>query len=76
MPPNRPDEAIAFENSCNRIIETTPYFDIQVSKDALFDGAYQVVSSVFTHWKQQDLDFFQCKDGITNQCKSVPFFVI
>lgn len=66
MPPNRPDEAIAIENP---IIERTPYFDIEVHKDALFEGAFQVVSSVFKNWKQQDLEFVQCKDGITNQCK-------
>lgn len=69
MPPNRPDEAIAIEDSFNRIIETTPYYDIEVAKNALFDGAYQVVSNVFSNWKRDDIEFVQCKDGITNQRK-------
>lgn len=70
MPPNnKPDEAITLDDSLNRIIERTPYFDIEVAKDALFEGAFQVVSCIFPNWKHHDLEFLQCKDGITNQCK-------
>lgn len=71
MPPNSRaghDEAIAFDDSSDRLIETTPYYDIEVSKDALFDGAFNVVSCVFPNWKHEDIEFVQCKDGITNQC--------
>lgn len=75
MPPNtsnRPshdDSNLSVEESLNRLIESTPYFDIEVSNGALFDGAFKVVSCVFPNWQYEDIEFVQCKDGITNQCK-------
>jgi ethanolamine kinase len=76
MPPNtsnRPheDSNISIEASLNRLIEAAPYYDIEVSSTALFEGAFKVVSSVFPNWQYNDIKFVQCKDGITNQCKSL-----
>jgi ethanolamine kinase len=77
MPPNtshsRPsaeqEDALTVEDSLNRLIESTPYFDIEVPHTSLFEGAFKVVSSVFPKWDYSDIKFVQCKDGITNQCK-------
>ena len=76
MPPNTlsqrrlsHEENLYLEESLNRLIEATPYFDIEVPHASLFEGAYKVVSSVFPDWQHKDIKFVQCKDGITNQCK-------
>jgi ethanolamine kinase len=75
MPPNtsnRPpheDNSISIDASLDRLIEATPYYDIEVSSTALFEGAFKVVSLIFPNWKYDDIKFVQCKDGITNQCK-------
>lgn len=77
MPPNTSharssqDEGVSLEESLNRLIEATPYFDIEVPHSSLFEGAYKVVSSVFPKWNYNDIKFVQCKDGITNQCRSL-----
>lgn len=77
MPPNsshrRPshEENVSFEESLNRLIEATPYIDIEVPHSALFEGAFKVVSNVFPNWDYKDIKFVQCKDGITNQRKLV-----
>lgn len=51
------------------LIHSYPYLDLEVLSDNLFDGAWNVVSSVFPVWKRDNVKFTQCKDGITNQCK-------
>ncbi|KAI8987582.1 kinase-like domain-containing protein [Mycotypha africana] len=79
MPPNTSigpadtPSTLAEEESLKQLIETTPFFDVEISKDALFDGAFKVVSCVFPHWKYEDIQFFQCKDGITNQLVRVTY---
>ncbi|GAN06328.1 choline/ethanolamine kinase [Mucor ambiguus] len=79
MPPNtsnRPshdDSSLSVEESLNRLIESTPYFDIEVSNGALFEGAFKVVSCVFPNWQYEDIQFVQCKDGITNQLVRVTY---
>lgn len=81
MPPNtsnRPshdDSSLSVEESLNRLIESTPYFDIEVSNGALFDGAFKVVSCVFPNWQYEDIEFVQCKDGITNQRKLLDLII-
>lgn len=82
MPPNtshtgpsveEQDSSLSYEDALNRLIESTPYFDIEVPHTSLFEGAFKVVSCVFPHWQYNDIKFVQCKDGITNQCKSAFF---
>ncbi|KAL0577888.1 hypothetical protein ABG067_008783, partial [Albugo candida] len=62
------EENLYLEESLNRLIEATPYIDIEVPHSSLFEGAFKVVSKVFPDWKYEDIKFVQCKDGITNQC--------
>lgn len=75
MPPNTShtrsshDDNPSVEESLNRLIESTPYFDIEVPHTSLFEGAYKVVAAIFPNWQYKDIKFVQCKDGITNQCK-------
>ncbi|CEG64849.1 hypothetical protein RMATCC62417_01757 [Rhizopus microsporus] len=75
MPPNTSIDtettASLIEDSFNRIVERTPYFDYEISSSDLFNGAFQIVSYVFPTWKRQDIEFVQCKDGITNQLVKV-----
>ncbi|GAA5810138.1 hypothetical protein MFLAVUS_003557 [Mucor flavus] len=78
MPPNTHtrsthEESLSLEESLNRLIEATPYFDIEVPHTSLFEGAYKVVSSVFPNWQYKDIKFVQCKDGITNQLVRVTY---
>ncbi|KAH8551020.1 kinase-like domain-containing protein [Umbelopsis sp. PMI_123] len=54
-------------NSLDYLIHSYPYLDLEVTSDNLFDGAWNVVSSVFPIWKRNNVKFIQCKDGITNQ---------
>ncbi|GAB5593123.1 hypothetical protein Unana1_08023 [Umbelopsis nana] len=49
------------------LIHSYPYLDLEVSSENLFEGAWNVVSSVFPVWKRDNAKFTQCKDGITNQ---------
>ncbi|OBZ89825.1 Ethanolamine kinase 2 [Choanephora cucurbitarum] len=74
MPPNTSIRS-AHENLVEEeaLIETTPYYDLEVSSGALFEGAFRVVSKVFPSWKYQDIKFVQCKDGITNQLVRVTY---
>ncbi|KAI8997208.1 kinase-like domain-containing protein [Pilobolus umbonatus] len=73
MPPSHTHKnAITPEESVNKLIGATPYYDIEVSNNALFEGAFRVVSSVFP-WKKEDIKFTQCKDGITNQLVKVTY---
>lgn len=55
--------------SLDSLIHSYPYLDVEVNSSNLFEGAWKVVSSIFTTWKKEDVKFHQCKDGITNQCK-------
>ncbi|CAO3622672.1 unnamed protein product [Mucor hiemalis] len=79
MPPNsshrRPSHEgnVSFEEFLNRLIEATPYIDIEVPHSALFEGAFKVVSNVFPNWNYKDIKFVQCKDGITNQLVRVTY---
>ncbi|CEP16577.1 hypothetical protein [Parasitella parasitica] len=79
MPPNtsnrlsHDNDNISIEKSLNRLIESTPYFDIEVSNGTLFADALRVVSCVFPNWQDEDIEFFQCKDGITNQLVRVTY---
>lgn len=79
MPPNsshrKPSHEgnVSFEESLNRLIEATPYIDIEVPHSALFEGAFKVVSNVFPNWDYKDIKFVQCKDGITNQLVRVTY---
>ncbi|KAG2180176.1 hypothetical protein INT43_003965 [Umbelopsis isabellina] len=57
--------------SLESLIHSYPYLDVEVSSSNLFEGAWKVVSSIFTTWKQEDIKFHQCKDGITNQLVKV-----
>jgi ethanolamine kinase len=72
MPPNTSvvqNNHNSFDESFSQLVEDTPFLDIEVPHSALFEGALKVVQSVFTSWQEQDIQFVQCKDGITNQCK-------
>ncbi|KAI9016359.1 kinase-like domain-containing protein [Phycomyces nitens] len=74
MPPNITYSSTSNEpmmNSIDRLIEATPYIDIEVLISDLFEGAFKVISGVFPTWKRQDIKFVQCKDGITNQLVKV-----
>ncbi|KAG2209168.1 hypothetical protein INT47_005460 [Mucor saturninus] len=78
MPPNTvhsrsQDEGVSLEESLNRLVEATPYFDMEVPHASLFEGAYKVVSCVFPEWNYKDIKFVQCKDGITNQLVRVTY---
>ncbi|KAI9288316.1 kinase-like domain-containing protein [Umbelopsis sp. AD052] len=54
-------------DSLDYLIHSYPYLDLEVTSDNLFEGAWNVVSSVFPIWKRNNVKFTQCKDGITNQ---------
>lgn len=73
MPPNLNIRPSMVEES---LLEATPYYDYEISTSDLFGGALQIVSFVFPSWKQSDIDFVQCKDGITNQCKYETLFFL
>lgn len=68
MPPNSIVSPSLVE-SLDSLLQTTPYFDYEVSSTDLFNGAFEIVSFVFPTWKRQEIEFVQCKDGITNQRK-------
>ncbi|CAO3702338.1 unnamed protein product [Rhizopus stolonifer] len=70
MPPNLSIRPSMVEES---LLEATPYYDYEISTSDLFGGALQIVSFVFPSWKQSDIDFVQCKDGITNQLVKVTY---
>lgn len=82
MPPNTTahsrsqDEGISLEESLNRLVEATPYYDMEVPHTSLFEGAYKVVSCIFPEWNYNDIKFVQCKDGITNQREFFYFSVV
>ncbi|KAJ2959506.1 hypothetical protein NQZ79_g5015 [Umbelopsis isabellina] len=57
--------------SLDSLIHSYPYLDVEVNSSNLFEGAWKVVSSIFTSWKHEDVKFQQCKDGITNQLVKV-----
>ncbi|KAI7907091.1 kinase-like domain-containing protein [Cokeromyces recurvatus] len=62
MPPNTSNNDntnIHTDDHLNRLIEATPYFDIEVVNGALFEGAYKVVSKIFSTWKYEDIKFVQ-----------------
>ncbi|KAL1934273.1 hypothetical protein VTP01DRAFT_6455 [Rhizomucor pusillus] len=61
------DDNVSPDQQMNQLLEETPFLDVEVSSTALFDGAYQVVSSIFPSWQREHVKFVQCKDGITNQ---------
>lgn len=65
------DNNVSPDEQMNELLEATPFLDIEVSSASLFDDAYQVVSSIFPSWQRQDVKFVQCKDGITNQRRSI-----
>lgn len=65
------DDNVSPDQQMNQLLEETPFLDVEVSSTALFDGAYQVVTSIFPSWQREHVKFVQCKDGITNQCKSI-----
>ncbi|KAI9486588.1 MAG: kinase-like domain-containing protein [Benjaminiella poitrasii] len=76
MPPNtstNDNSSLHVDDCLNRLIEASPYFDIEVVNGALFEGAFKVVSRVFPTWKYEDIQFVQCKDGITNQLVRVTY---
>ncbi|KAG1456848.1 hypothetical protein G6F55_006268 [Rhizopus delemar] len=66
MPPNSIVSPSLVE-SLDSLLQTTPYFDYEISSTDLFNGAFEIVSFVFPTWKRQEIEFVQCKDGITNQ---------
>lgn len=55
--------------SLNHVIQATPYIDIVVPHSNLFEGATEVILALFPQWTKEELDFLQCKDGITNKCE-------
>ncbi|KAI8078200.1 kinase-like domain-containing protein [Gilbertella persicaria] len=73
MPPNTSIRSTHEDLVEESLIKSTPYFDIEVSSSALFEGAFKVVQKVFPNWKYQDIKFVQCKDGITNQLVRVTY---
>lgn len=66
-------DGLSQSNSLDYLIHSYPYLDLEVTSDNLFEGAWNVVSSVFPIWKRNNVKFTQCKDGITNQCKCMPY---
>ncbi|KAF7729432.1 hypothetical protein EC973_004411 [Apophysomyces ossiformis] len=64
-PYDEPD--LATDASLDQLIDATPFVDVEVPHLDLFEGSYKVVSAVFPSWKREDIQFTQCKDGITNQ---------
>ncbi|OZJ02376.1 hypothetical protein BZG36_04442 [Bifiguratus adelaidae] len=51
----------------DKVIAKTLRVDVTISHDALFGGASKACVALFPHWKETDLAFVQCKDGITNK---------
>ncbi|KAI9322602.1 kinase-like domain-containing protein [Dichotomocladium elegans] len=60
-------EEFQMHESHSQLVEATPFIDLEVSGANLFDGAFSVVSAIFTSWQRKDVKLVQCKDGITNQ---------
>ncbi|KAG0165065.1 hypothetical protein DFQ28_009090 [Apophysomyces sp. BC1034] len=82
MPPNAATQSrtcshsdldLAADASLDRLIDATPFVDVEVPHTDLFEGSYKVVSAIFPSWKRQDINFTQCKDGITNQLIRVTY---
>ncbi|KAI9261681.1 kinase-like domain-containing protein [Phascolomyces articulosus] len=67
QPSSNDTHALPVDETLDQLIEQTPFIDFEVSSKELFAGAYKIVSTVFPSWKEQDIKFVQCKDGITNQ---------
>ena len=64
MSPSETDVSLYIERSW-------PVINSTVRHDALFESSKDILALVFPHWKRQDIDLHQCKDGITNKRKQV-----
>lgn len=52
----------------NYISQRVPFQDYHVSHDDLLGSCRTLLARVFPHWDvHRDVDFVQCKDGITNK---------
>lgn len=50
------------------ILQRVPFQDYHVSHEDLLASCGTLLSKVFPHWDvHRDVDFVQCKDGITNK---------
>ena len=47
-----------------------PLLPLVVRHDFLMSDSVRLVTKVFPTWNVKDLSLVQCKDGITNKCKS------
>jgi ethanolamine kinase len=49
------------------LIARIPTLDVTIDHADLFNGALRVILTVFTEWREEDVELTQCKDGITNK---------
>lgn len=51
-------------------LEKVKYLDYVVSHEHLIESCAELLTLVFPSWNiSHDVEFVQCKDGITNKCK-------
>ncbi|KAL1920604.1 uncharacterized protein VTP21DRAFT_981 [Calcarisporiella thermophila] len=55
------------------ILKEIPFVELTVRSEAphLFEDSAKVVLAFFPSWRPEELDFYQCKDGITNKLVKV-----
>lgn len=71
----------SFEDYSAMIMENVAYFEYTIRHDHLNEDCLHLLTLVFPEWAvdKGQLDLVQCKDGITNKCKSslpVPNIII
>lgn len=58
----------SFQEVYHFIEGSVPFLDMVVDHALLEEDSIKVIHAVFPKWAGDELEFTQCKDGITNKC--------